>query len=101
MVFRVSKTCGRRCRGSAAPATGLEQELQAELKDTRQVRTAGAEEVAVGEATGVAGRKSGAAKATGAVVDPVKLRVVEHVVRFGPELEGLRLGECEMLEEAH
>ena len=64
------------------------------------MRTARAEEVVVGKATGISGGEIGSAEATRAVIDAVKLRVVEDVETFRAEFEALTLPDMEVLEQA-
>ena len=62
---------------------------------------AGPHKVVIGQAACVAGIETGSAKTTGAGVDAVPLRVIEHVESFGPELKGLVLPDLETLEQTH
>ena len=82
-------------------AAKLEEELQAQLQDTRVVRTAGPEEVVVGEATGIPGREIRSSETACAGIDTVPLGVIKDIEAFGAEFEGLALRNGEMLEQAH
>lgn len=67
------------------------------------MRAARAQEAVVGVTTRIARRGTVArvAKATGPAVNAAPLRMIEDVIALRAGLDGARLGECEMLEQAH